>query len=161
MHARDGPLSGWTDQWLLWRCLWGCSYEEDLSTSLAAEDNRPRILLMGTRRSGKSSIQKVRRPCRQSRAQHSTEQWEQVPVLHCTALHSLLLVGVPAMCCLCVIKVVFHKMVRHHLPDTPSLACSAKRHERLLTRSCVVCAWLWVVPSRDAVPGVDQRHSSA
>jgi len=35
------------------------SYEEDLSTSLAAEDNRPRILLMGTRRSGKSSIQKV------------------------------------------------------------------------------------------------------
>lgn len=41
------------------RSLSAGSYEEDLSTSLAAEDNRPRILLMGTRRSGKSSIQKV------------------------------------------------------------------------------------------------------
>jgi len=36
------------------------NYAEDLSSSLsAADDNRPRILLMGTRRSGKSSIQKV------------------------------------------------------------------------------------------------------
>lgn len=35
------------------------SFEEDLATSLSVEDGRPRILLMGTRRSGKSSIQKV------------------------------------------------------------------------------------------------------
>ncbi len=48
----------WADRRLL-LLLCACSYEEDLSTSLAAEDNRPRILLMGTRRSGKSSIQKV------------------------------------------------------------------------------------------------------
>ena len=37
------------------------SYEEDLSTSLAAEDNRPRILLMGTRRSGPNNSQQPSR----------------------------------------------------------------------------------------------------
>lgn len=48
--------------------------EADIEDSPAPSDSKPRILLMGLRRSGKSSIQKVRRPANPNASRCSTRK---------------------------------------------------------------------------------------